>query len=400
MISREVILDPEATQSEVEDGSPAEELSGKPGSDPEEEKLAHSVLEHDDQTVRDGKMLAESIDYAVGSFTPDMIFEQLTKHFRNAKRLYGETVIRELTGYDSEYIEKNLNVEEFKQQIQERIEGSVERLKKQNLLDDDGRLTEEGVTLASLVLYTEELDHLQAHGLGRKDVKRHAHYGEQQERTRYDRQRYKDIDIRATIRKALRRGHTEITREDLVARERQQRGKVSIMYALDASGSMRGRKLHMGKKAGVALSFRAIDDGNEAGLIVFTDEISHSTAPCRNFPDLLRALTIVRAGHETNLALAIEHATQLFPKKGTKHLVLLTDALPTSGEEPGDATLHAVSAAKDQGVTISLVGINLEKEGETLAKEIVEVGEGKLYRVKDLEELDLLILEDYETFRG
>jgi hypothetical protein len=73
----------------------------------------------------------------------------------------------------------------------------------------------------------------------------------------------------------------------------------------------------------------------------------------------------------------------------------LTDALPTEGKNPEEETLRAVSLARDQKITISLIGMNLDKKGLALAKRVVEVGQGRLFLAKDAQELDSIILEDY-----
>jgi len=41
-----------------------------------------------------------------------------------------------------------------------------------------------------------------------------------------------------------------------------------------------------------------------------------------------------------------------------------------------------------------VVGVKID-DGEELAKKIVEIGQGRFYKVKDLENLDLIVLEDY-----
>lgn len=401
MISREVFLDETDTDTtEIEMLEEAEELSGRLRSSPDQERLAHSILENDEQTVSDGKLLSESVDYAMGSFTPDLMFEQIVKSYRNAQRLYGPTIIRELTGYDGGFIEKNLKITEFRERLRANIQRNIDRLKKDGLLDRDGQITEEGLQLASLVLYTEELDHLQAQGIGTRVTKEKSHYGERDEQTEFRRNRYKDLDVRGSIRRAVRRGHQALRKEDLKAMTRKQRGRISIVYAIDASGSMRGEKISISKKAGIALAYRAIQDENEVGLVVFTSRIDKVIPPTRDFGLLLSELARVRAGQETDLALAMDHATGLFdPGAHTKHLVLITDALPTRGGEPGKLTLEAVGRARDAGVTISIVGINLEREGEQLARKMMEIGEGKLYRVRDLGELDAIVLEDYEALK-
>jgi Mg-chelatase subunit ChlD len=389
--------DQEVELVEIEE---AEELTGKMSRSPDEERLMHTVLENDEQTIDDGKVLAESVDYALGSFTPDLMFEKLVQNYRNAQRLFGPTIIRELTGYEGGFIERNLKVAEFREELKKNIHRNVDRLKKEGLLDKDGVVTQEGLQLASLVLYTEELDHLRMRGLGKKEIKERSHYGEPDQVVPFAKQRYRDIDLRGSIKRALRRGHTRIEQEDLRAVTRRARGKISIIYALDASGSMRGQKLTTSKKAGIALAFRAIQDKNDVGLIVFTSRVERSIAPTQEFRLLLEELTKVRAGQETDIGLVIDHALTLFATRAhTRHLILITDALATRGQDPGKIALEATSRAAALGVTISVVGINLEREGEKLARQIAELGNGKLYKVSKLEEMDSLILEDYESLR-
>ena len=76
-------------------------------------------------------------------------------------------------------------------------------------------------------------------------------------------------------------------------------------------------------------------------------------------------------------------------------LIILTDALPTIGKDPEEETINAVNLAVSNGITISIIGVNLDKKGEKLAKKIVELGRGKLYIVKDAKNVDKIILEDY-----
>ena len=45
--------------------------------------------------------------------------------------------------------------------------------------------------------------------------------------------------------------------------------------------------------------------------------------------------------------------------------------------------MNAVSSARENGITISIIGINLDTQGFNLAKKIVEIGQG---RVKELQQ--------------
>ena len=104
----------------------------------------------------------------------------------------------------------------------------------------------------------------------------------------------------------------------------------------------------------------------------------------------------IRASKQTDLVATLKKAIELFPSGNiTKHLILITDALPTIGKQPEEETLKEASMARNQGITISLIGINLNENGKKLAEKIAEIGQGKLYIIKDIESIDKVVLEDY-----
>lgn len=375
----------------------AEELSGKLASNPDEERLMRSVLEGDEEAMKDGKLIAESYDRAIGSFTPDLLFEQLVQSYQNAERLYGKTLLRELTSYTPDYLRKNLKIPEFRSTLRGRIEERIGSLKQEGIIDADGFPTDYAARLAAIVLYAEELESLMTKGIGKEELRERSHYGEKDGIIPFRKGRYRDVALRRSIKTALRRGHRTLQPGDLQAYERINKGRIQVIYAMDASGSMRGEKIRMAKRAGIALAFRAIEERNEAGLVIFSSDILEAVPPCRDFAQLLDILVRTRPSRETDVALTIEQACALFSRQEcTKHLVILTDAIPTRGKDPVQETLRAASAARDQGITISIIGIGLEEEGERLARDVVEVGNGRLYRVADLGELDTVILEEYD----
>lgn len=374
----------------------AEELSGKLARQSKEDKLMHSVLENDKEIIEEGKLLTESINQNLSSFVPDLIFRNLVNDYKLAKQLYGELIIRKLTGYEPGFVEKNIKIPEFKEEIKKNIEENVKQLKNKDLLNKEGEVTDHGLKLSSLILYTEELDKLRIKGLGEKKEKKKDIYGDKKDYVPYKKTRYRDIAIKQSIKTAIRRQHSKLLKEDLRIFERQKKGGISIIYALDASGSMKGEKIGVGKRAGVALAYKAINERNKVGLIVFGEDVKKTVPPTLDFDEILRSITSIRAKAETDIAKTIQKAIELFGiSKETKHLILLTDVLPTKGKKPEEATLRAVSTARDQDITISVVGINLDKQGLKLAKRIIEISNGRLYKVKNLEVLDTIILEDY-----
>ena len=386
------------SEKELNEAEIIEELDGKLSKQDKENKLMNSVLECDKDTIDDGKLLSESFNQSLGSFTPSMIFENLVKNFKMAEKLYGDTIIREITGYNPDYIKKNVGIPEFRKELEKNIKENIDDLKKKGYVDKDGFVTEQGITLSSLVLYTEELNNLIPKGFGEKREKKKSIYGDREDYDSFKKSRYRDIAIKQSVKTALRRKHEKLEIPDLKIFQRRKKGKISIVYALDSSGSMRGEKIKTAKKAGIALAFKAIQEKNNVGLIVFGSEIKKVVEPTQDFGLLLRELTQIKASMETDIAKTIEKSLELFPQtKVTKHLVLLTDAMPTKGKQPEDETLQAVSIAREEGITISLIGINLDEKGLNLARKMTEISNGKLYKVKDLKEVDKVILEDYDS---
>jgi Mg-chelatase subunit ChlD len=111
---------------------------------------------------------------------------------------------------------------------------------------------------------------------------------------------------------------------------------------------------------------------------------------------LLKEMIKLKAASETNLAVTLKQSIDMFKDpNSTKHLVILTDAMPTYGKDPETETLEAARLAANNGITVSIIGLDLNKKGEELAKKIVEIAKGRLYIVKDLKNVDQVVLEDY-----
>ncbi len=383
---------------DVKDREKIDELQGRLAFNDVDDKLMHSVLDNDKDTIDKGKIISESFNQGISSFNPDILFEQLVKNYKLTKELYGKTLIRQLTTYSPGYVEKNINIPEFRKVLKEKIWENINMLKEDDLISKQGAITDKGIELASLIMYTEELDNIMPKGvLGEAVHKENFIYGDRDEARSYKQgDRYRDIALRKSVKIAIRRSHSKLLKNDLRVFTRQAKGKINLIYALDASGSMRGRKVEVCKKAGVALAYKAIDKKDAVGLIVFGTDIRSAVEPCEDFTRLIKEITSIKAGHQTNIPKTIQKAVELFPDDDTtKHLILLTDAMPTTGKEPEKETIEATSAARSNDITISVIGIDLNRSGKKLAEKIVEIGEGRLYIVKDLEQIDKIVLEDY-----
>ena len=374
-------------QQQIHEKEEIEELTGKLSFQKVEKKLMHSVLENDKETIEKGKLIRDCINQGLNSFTPDLVYQQLVKNYSMAKHIFGPSLLKLATGYSPDYIKKNINIPEFQKELRFRIEKNIERLKEQGLLEKDNEISEKGIELASLVIYFEELDKIMPKGiLGQKIYKKASIYGSKEDVRNYKKDdRYKDIAIKRSAKLAIRRGHAELQEKDLMVYERQSRGQGYIVYALDASGSMKGAKIDACKRAGIALAYKAIDEKDKVGLIVFGSEIKTLVEPTQDFSFLIKSITSASASKETDLVATLKKSIELFPNENiTKHLILITDALPTIGKEPEKETLQECSIARNKGITISLIGINLNEKGRKLTDD--EISEIKKL-VKDLEHL-------------
>ncbi|RMF06535.1 VWA domain-containing protein [Candidatus Woesearchaeota archaeon] len=386
------------SENVVESGRLIEEMTGKLGFTDGDEGLMHSVIENDKKTIEEGLVIADALNRGVGSFTPELMLKNLVQNYQQAKKIFGERIIRFATGYSPEYVERNIKIPEFQREIKKNIEEAVQRLRKKELIEKKGVISKKGVELAGIVMYVEELSELRGKGMfGRRETKKRAVHGDRENIREYRKgDSYRDLAIRESVKIALRRGHNEIMLKDLKASERKQRGKQEIVYAIDASGSMKGRKIELAKKAGMALAYYAINNNDRVGMLSFGTEVSNKWPPTKDIGRIIRTLAEIIPSQETDIAKAIEEASALFSRGDhTKHIILLTDAVPTVGKNPANQALEAVSAARSKNITISIVGISLDEEAQKLARKMAETGRGRLYAVREDEKLDRVILEDY-----
>src|SRR3989344_538498 len=145
-------------EQQIREKDEIEESSGKLSSQEVENKLMKSVLENDKETIEQGKLIRDSINQGLSSFTPDLIYQQLVKNYSMAKHIFGPSLLKLATGYDPDYIKKNVNIPEFRKELRFRIEKNIEKLKEDGFLGKGNEITEKGIELASLVMYFEELD--------------------------------------------------------------------------------------------------------------------------------------------------------------------------------------------------------------------------------------------------
>lgn len=359
-----------------------------------------SVAKKDKKTTEQGLLLNEALNQGVLSFTPDLLYEHIVKSYGSAKKIFGPRLLRFLSGCSESLLEKNVRIPEFRKELKKSIENSVDSLKQDGLLDKDNSISHLGVELASVMLAVQELDKLSERGFLSSKKKSFDAFGEVVDFRHFRKgDSYRDIAVRKSVRSAVKRSHSKVDFSDLRSKVKKSKGVVSVVYALDASASMRGDKIAMAKKAGVALSYKAIEEHDKVGLVVFNQDVLDSVRPCLDFQFLLERIASVRASSQTDFSLMVNTALELFEDSNeNKHLIILTDALPTTGSDPEEDALKAISKARANKITVSLVGVSLDKKGKQFAERIVEVGEGRLYLASSVDDLDMIVLQDYLSF--
>ncbi|MBN1175734.1 VWA domain-containing protein [Candidatus Woesearchaeota archaeon] len=398
----EELLSQDRADMSIEKGEEGEEVDGHlANSMDDKDRLANSVMEVDTDNIDDGVVVEEAFNQNIGSFLPDVMFKELVKDYKNAKKLYGETLIRELSGYDPRFIDKNAKIPEFQRELQKKLKDKADELKNKGMIGASGKFSPDALNTAALFLIREEFEHTNTgySQLGEPVHKARDQTGERSTIRDFKKHDpYRDIAVRQSVAKAIRRGHKELIVDDLKSFDREARQKVNIVYALDTSGSMKGEKLRLAKRSGVALGHRAIRDNNKVGLVIFGSDIEKSVGLTKDFMSFVKPLALSTPGQETDIALAVRQGVRLLENEtGIKHIVLITDGLHTTSNNPEGAVLDEIGKAIAQDITISVVGIALDKLGEKMATTIVDHSKGKLYAVSSPDEVQGVVIADYRS---
>lgn len=386
---------------DVKSAQQIEEKKGSLAPSNEEDKLMRSVVQSDKKTIEEGNLITESLNQGIGVFNPDMMLEQMVKNYSLAQQLYGPKLLRLAFDYDPKYIGRNIRLPEFQKELKGIGRAKKEELHSQRLVAKSGTISDLGVKLSALVTLVEELEKLFSKGsLGLNKTKKEHPSGDKHDIREYRKgDRFRDINVRESLRRALRRGHRSLEIDDLKSHTRRKKSQINIVYAIDSSSSMKGEKLEVCKKAGMALTYQALQNRDRVGLIAFSSEILTEVKPTLDFWSLMHSIAQVSASKQTNIAKTIRKSLELFPQGNAgKHLVLITDAAPTVGDKPLADSLNAAGLARDNKVSVSVVGIKLDESGRKFSKKLTELGGGAFYAIRNLDEMDQIVLEDYYMF--
>ena len=213
---------------------------------------------------------------------------------------------------------------------------------------------------------------------------------------KFNHHRFKQIDIRKSIKMAVRHKHDVVEKNDLVANVLKKKSLTNLFILLDSSGSMIGRKMYLAKRASIALAYKAINDKNKVGFIGFNESIVSKVSLTDSFSMIVSEIVKLKPKGQTNISLAISEAIkELSGLQGIKHIILISDLLESFNDVE---VVSKASLAKSLGITISLVTTNVEEKGKTMSNQIVEISRGKYYHLRINNSLENVVLEDYSYF--
>jgi len=364
----------------------------------------------DAKASRDARLLRSMLNRGIIGIDSKFLAKNMIIDLKTALGTYGRNVIEGLTGTTLIALKRMQGRTEKITQISEIIDEKLEALKDDGLLDDDG-VSSDGLELAGLDILSDELKELgEQTGRGEHDSQvREGPKGPNVIEVvpfRRSAHSYSSLALRKTLRTAIMRGHRDaIRKEDLRVFERSRRAGIDFVYALDVSGSMRGDKIDAAKRAAVGLAFTSMQEKDRVAVVAFSregqkivglDEVSDIMDFAKKVAGLLPSKT-------TSIAEGISCSLDVLEEEGAfgmnRHIILISDAMPTSGTSPVDSAIEQANRAKAMNATISVIGITLTPEGERLARRISGIGGGEFYHVSRPQEIHDAVLTDVERMR-
>ncbi len=310
----------------------------------------------------------------------------IMNNFSRIKDKFSSKFFKLLTGHSKEEIERNIKYNEFKNKVKQQLRKTIKELKKH-----ENELIE-----LEMLTYLHDLEQLHLKTLfGTKKGNQKSNLGEEVDVKKYRNEPLKMIDIRKTIKRAIKRNHAEVQKDDIIAKELAKKPEVNLYVLLDVSSSMSGKKIYIAKRAAIALAYKVIQDGNKVGLIAFNENIVEHIKPTKDFIYVAKQITKLKPKGKTNISIALRKAIdELSNKPGIKHIILISDILETVDESK---VYEAASLARSLNITISIVATEINKEGKLMSNRIVELTNGKYYQFK-LNQLNTIVLEDYAYY--
>lgn len=205
------------------------------------------------------------------------------------------------------------------------------------------------------------------------------------------------IALAETVGSALVRQQSEgqpglrIIPDDLHFESRLQRKGIDICLLIDASASMLGKRIKAAKNLAEHL---VINSRDRIAVITFQEDAVEVVVPfTRNHLLIRQSLQTIKPGGLTPLAKGLRVASELIQTRGQRQglLLLITDGIPTLGENSPDPLRDSLDAALDfrQQTRFRLCCIGLQPN-RSILKRLVETAEGSLHVIDELNAQSML----------
>lgn len=210
---------------------------------------------------------------------------------------------------------------------------------------------------------------------------------------------HRTLAIDATLRKAALRTFREqlpgIRREDLMAKLRAVRGGSSILFVVDASGSM-GVEALMAKTKGLVLGLlsSAYQKRERVGMVTFRGTRAETVLPfTRSVMTAMEHLRTLRTGGKTPLSEAVATAIAEFATERKKHprndlvAIFFTDGkanISRGGGDPFDEAIGLTTKLREMRVTSFVVDTEPNWFYYPYAKDLAKALKAGYYKLADI----------------
>jgi magnesium chelatase subunit I len=346
-----------------------------------------------------GPLLRQMSNRGIGGVSAVFVARSIVYDISSAIGTFGEELLSGLTGLPIAELSRSEGKIEKVSQITDRIESNLKLLRSQGYIMREGGLSRKALEAVAEETLKDELEILSKLGSG-SHAARAAGFDEKGDHAiPFSKgHSYKRISTRKTVGMAIRRGHSRPQLSDLRSREMTRKSGVDFVFVLDSSGSMRAEKIDACKRAAIGLAAVSVGTMDRVAVISFRKEpeVICEFSDSEDLPVFAEKIVAITPGGTTSIAKALSLATGMLidlASPAAKHILLITDALPTEGDKPAEEAKLEAEKAADSGVTISVAGISLTEEGEELAREISGIGSGNFYNVP-AGDLTALVLDD------
>jgi magnesium chelatase subunit D len=205
-----------------------------------------------------------------------------------------------------------------------------------------------------------------------------------------------DIALDATIRAAvLRKGTPQPEKDDIRQKIRQKRRATSIVFTVDASGSMGAkRRMEFAKGACLALLKDAYQKRDKIGFVAFRGKDAKVLLPLSNSISLARQrLAQLPTGGKTPLAAGLLSAFRLLKQEMLKDrnaipvVVLISDGcanVPLKGNDVKAEVFHLAEKIGNSGIHIFVLDASTGLLQVGLAREIARISGGSYQDIQQL----------------